>query len=212
VTRTGGAVSTFGSASSTTGSMAFTLPPGSNRLVAMVTLNSTSPRVTSVTWKPNPADPSQDQALTFLARQVSTGNKGAVEIWELANPNPGVSGSTVSHVLSANAKRIMGLHALAGVASVGTPVGAAVNGGAIGVTVASQPGGLVLDVLHGLNTTTSYTAGAGQTEHWDLMTTGIYSVRGCGSTEAGAPTVNMTWAVGQGTHLALLAVSYNPFP
>jgi hypothetical protein len=141
--------------------MAFTLPAGSNRLVAMVTLNSTPPRVTSVTWKPNPADPSQDQALTFLARQVSSGNKGAVEIWELANPNPSLSGSTVSHVLSANAKRVMGLHALAGVASVGTPVGTGVYANAIGVTVSSQPGGLVLDVVHGLHTTTNYTPGPG---------------------------------------------------
>ena len=61
---------------------------------------------------------------------------GAVEIWELANPTPGVAGAALSHTLSANAKRVMGVHALAGVGGHGTPVGAGVNSNAISVNVA----------------------------------------------------------------------------
>ncbi len=74
---------------------------------------------------------------------------GAVEIWELANPTPGVAGAELSHTLSASAKRVMGVHALAGVGSHGTPVGAGVNSNAIAVNVASQTGALVLDVIYG---------------------------------------------------------------
>jgi hypothetical protein len=210
VTRTGGTVSTFASATSTTGSVAFTLPPGSNRLVAMVSMYTTTVTVSSVTWKPDPGDPAQDQALTFVGRQTAPA-RGSVEIWTLANPTAGVAGSSVSHVLSASTKRIMGLHALAGAGTVGTPVGAAANGTAISVNVASQAGSLVLDVLYGENTTTSYTAGAGQTEHWDTNTTkSLNNLRGAGSEEAGAPMVTMSWTANKRTNMALLAVSFAP--
>jgi len=178
VARTGGTVSNFGSASSTAGSIAFSLPASSNALVAMVSLNSTSVTVTSMTWKPDPANPSQDQALTVVGRQVAPSG-GAVEIWALLNPHPSTTGSALAHTLSANAKRVMGVHALSGVGSVGAPVGAGASGNAIGVTVPSVTGGLVLDVVYGQNSTTSYTAGPGQTEHWDTNTTsGLSNLRG----------------------------------
>jgi hypothetical protein len=209
VTRTGGAVSAFSSAAGATGSMVFSLPSGSNRLVALLSVNGVSARATTVTWKPNPADPSQDQALTFVGRQTSSGSKGAVEIWELADPTPGVAGSAVSHVLSGSPARILGLHALAGVASVGAPVGAGAYTKPIQVTVGSTPGALVLDVLYGLNTTTSYTAGAGQDWWWNFSASGL---RGASSVEAGASSVVMSWTAGATTHLALLAVSFNPTP
>jgi hypothetical protein len=105
----------------------------------------------------------------------------------------------------------MGLHALAGVGSVGTPVGAAAGGTTIGVSVASAPGGLVLDVLYGDNSTTAYTAGAGQTEHWDTNTKkGLNNLRGCGSEEAGAPMVTMSWTSAKVANMAVLAVSFTP--
>ena len=210
MTRTGGTVSNFASASSSSGSVAFSLPAGSNRLVAMVSLASTTVTVSSVTWRPDPADPAQNQALTFVGRRTAPAN-GSVEIWELANPTPAGAGSTVSHVLSANVKRIMGIHALAGVGSVGTPVGAALNSTSVSVSVASQAGGLVLDVLYGTNSTTSYTAAAGQTERWDINTSGgTANLRGAGSQAAGAPSLTMRWTAGAGTNLALLAVGFNP--
>jgi hypothetical protein len=210
VTRTGGTVSTFASASSTTGSVAFTLPAGSNRLVAMVSISSTSTHLNSVTWRPTAGNPAQDQALTFVGRQTAPAG-GSVEVWTLANPTPTVSGSSVNHVLSASAKRIMGVHALAGAGGVGTPVGAAVNGTSISVNVASQAGGVVLDVLYGNNSTTSYTAGAGQTEHWDTNTTkSLDNLRGAGSGEAGAPMVTMSWTSAKVTNMAVLAVTFTP--
>jgi hypothetical protein len=210
VTRTGGTVSNFASASSTSGSVAFSLPPGSNRLVAMVSIGSTSTQLTSVTWRPDAGNPAQDQALTFVGRQTAPAG-GSVEIWTLANPTPTVSGSSVNHVLSANAKRVMGVHALAGAGGVGTPVGAATNSTSIGVNVASQAGGVVLGVLYGNNSTTSYTAGAGQTEHWDTNTTkSLDNLRGAGSEEAGAPMVTMSWTSAKVTNMAVLAVTFSP--
>ena len=69
----------------------------------------------------------------------------------------------------------------------------------------------MLDVIFGPNSTTAHTAGAGQTEHWDLNTTGgTNNLRGAGSSEAGAATTTMSWTSGSATHHALLAVSYNP--
>jgi hypothetical protein len=210
VTRTGGTVSNFASATSTTGSVAFTLPVGSNRLVAMVSMYFTTINVSSVTWKPDPADPSQDQAFTFVGRQTAP-SAGAVEVWTLANPTPGVAGSAIAHVLSASTKRVMGVHALSGVGSVGVPVGVGVNSTAISVNVASEPGGMVLDVVYGQNSTTSYTAGAGQTEHWDTNTVkSLNNLRGCGSGEAGAPMVTMSWTSAKTTNMAMLAVSFTP--
>jgi hypothetical protein len=212
VARTGGTVSNFGSASSNAGSIAFSLPAGSNALVAMVSLSSTSITATSMTWKPDPANPSQDQALTVVGRRVAPSG-GAVEIWAVLNPHPSTTGSALAHTLSGSAKRIMGVHALSGVGSVGTPVGAGLNAASIGVTVPSVSGALVLDVLYGQNSTTSYTAGPGQTEQWDTNTKkGVDNLNGAGSAEAGAASVAMTWTAAKGTNIALLGVSFNPVP
>jgi hypothetical protein len=212
VTRTGGTVSTFGSATSASGSLAFSLPPGSNALVAMVSMSSTSVTLTAVTWKPDPANPGADQALTFVGRQVAP-SAGAVEIWALLNPTPSQPGATLTHTLSGSVKRIMGVHALTGVATIGSPVGTGVNATSIGVTVPSVSGGLVLDVLYGQNSTTSYTAGAGQTERWDTNTVdGLGNLRGAGSEETGASSVGMTWTTPKQTRMGLLAVSFSPAP
>jgi hypothetical protein len=212
VTRTGGTVSTFGSANSSSGSLAFSLPAGSNALVAMLSLSSTSVTVSAMTWKPDPANPGADQALTFVGRQVAP-LAGAVEIWALLNPTPSQPGSTLSHTLSGSVKRIMGVHALSGVATIGTPVGTEANATSVGVTVPSVSGGLVLDVLFGQNSTTSYTAGAGQAERWDTNTSkGLGNLRGAGSEEAGATSVGMTWTAGKATRMGLMAASFNPAP
>ena len=163
-----------------------------------------------MTWKPIPGDPALDQALTFVGRQVASGN-GAVEIWELANPTPGVAGSSVTHTLSANAKRVMGVHALGGVGGRSAPVGSGVNSNSISVNVPSQPGALVLDVVFGYNSTTAHNAGAGQTQRWNLNTTGgTNNLRGTGSSEVGAASTTMSWTSSAATHHAILAVSYGP--
>ena len=136
VTRLGGTASAF-VLSNNAGSTSFSLPAGSDRLVAMISLHSTTTSVTSMTWKPDPGNPALNQPLTLVGRQLASAS-GAVEIWELANPTPGVAGAELSHTLSANAKRVMGVHALAGVGGHGTPVGAGINSNAISVNVPSQ--------------------------------------------------------------------------
>jgi hypothetical protein len=208
VTRLGGASSAFAT-SNNAGSMSFSLPAGTDRLVAMISLHSTTTSVSSMTWKPDPGNPSLDQPLILVGRQTASAS-GAVEIWELANPTPGVAGAALTHTLSANVKRVIGVHALAGVGGHGTPIGAGSNANAISVNVPSQPGALVLDVLYGQNSTTAHTAGAGQTLHWSLNVSGTNNLRGAGSSEAGAATTTMSWTSGAATNHALLAVSYNP--
>jgi hypothetical protein len=212
VTRLGGAASNFASVSSAVGSVPFNLPAGTDHLVVLVSLNSTTTQVTTVTWAPDPGNPSANQALTRLGRR-SASSGGSVEIWALASPTSGVAGSAVTHTLGANAKRVMGIHALNGVASVGSAVGTSLNGTAISVSVPSVSGGLVLDVLYGQNSTTAYTAGAGQTERWDTNTTsGTGNLRGAGSSEVGATSVTMSWTSNKKTNLALLSASFNPGP
>jgi hypothetical protein len=122
-----------------------------------------------------------------------------------------VTGSAVGHVLSGSTKRVMGLHALAGVGSVGTPVGASATATSLGVNVPSQAGGLVLDVLYGNNATQSYNAGSGQIQRWQSATTGgPIDMRGSGSSEGGAPSVTMSWTTAAATNLALMAISFIP--
>jgi hypothetical protein len=71
VTRLGGTASNFASASSSSGSLSYTLPTGANRLVAMVSLSSTTVTLSSVTWKPDPANPGLNQELTFVGRRTA---------------------------------------------------------------------------------------------------------------------------------------------
>ena len=149
----GGTSSAF-ALSNNAGSTSFSLPAGSDRLVAMISLHSTTTLVTSMTWKPDPANPALDQPLTRVGRQVASAS-GAVEIWELANPTRGRRRGPQPHP-GANTKRVLGVHALAGVGGRGAPVGAGVGGTAIAVNVASQPGALVLDVIYGQNSTTAH--------------------------------------------------------
>jgi subtilisin family serine protease len=210
VARLGGAASNFASAKGSAGSMSFSLPAGTDRLVAMISVSATSTTVSSMTWKPDPSNPALNQPLTRVGRQAASGN-GAVEIWELADPTPGVAGAALSHTLNASVKRVMGVHFLDGVGGHGTAVGSGVNGSVISVDVPSQTGALVLDVLFAHNSTLVHTTGAGQFEHWNTKTTGgVGNLLGAGSSEAGATTTTMSWTSGTGTNHALLAVSYNP--
>ena len=73
----GGAASTF--TSSNVGSMSFSLPAGTDRLVAMISVYTTSTTVSSMTWKPDPGNPSLNQSLTLVGRQTAS-SSGAVEI------------------------------------------------------------------------------------------------------------------------------------
>ena len=67
--------------------------------------------------------------------------------------------------------------------------------------------------LYGQNSTTSYTAGAGQTERWDTNTVdGPNNLRGAGSQETGVSSVAMTWTAGSKAKMALLGVSLSPAP
>ena len=208
VTRLGGTSSAF-ALSNNAGSISFSLPAGSDRLVAMISLHSTTTSVTSMTWKPDPGNPALNQPLTLVGRQVASAS-GAVEIWELANPTPGVAGAALSHTLSANVKRVMGVHAPG---RGGRPRDSRWRRHQrqrhLGQR-ALAAGALVLDVLYGQNSTTAHIAGAGQTMHWSLNASGTNNLRGAGSSEAGAATTTMSWTSGAATHHALLAVSYNP--
>ena len=163
-----------------------------------------------MTWKPDPGNPALNQPLTFVGRQVASAN-GAVEIWELANPTPGVAGAALSHTLSANAKRVIGVHALAGVGGHGTPVGAGSTATPSRSTCPRRP------APWSSTSSTARTAPPPTPPVPDRPSTGSLNttggtnnLRGAGSSEAGAATTTMSWTSGAATHHALLAVSYNP--
>lgn len=211
VTRTGGTSSNFASATTSPQSIAFTLPGGSDYLVAMVSIYIDGSDISALTWKPDSGNADADQAMSLIGKHIA-GNPGSVEIWGLANPTATVTGSVVQHSLDVASKRIMGIHSLSGVGSVGTFVGSNASGTGPSVAPASVVDGRVFDVLFVQNSTTSRTAHGSQTERWDTNTTGGLNNLGAGgSEEAGAAgTVTMSWTLGTSSNYTIGAVSFNP--
>ena len=85
VARTGGSSTNFAAATTQTQTFAFTLPGGTNYLVALFSIYVNNTVVNSVTWKPDSGNAGADQAMTLIGR-YDAGNPGSVEIWGLANP------------------------------------------------------------------------------------------------------------------------------
>jgi hypothetical protein len=206
VTRTGGTSSNLSSGTSSPVDVAFTLPGGTDYLLVCFSLGLAGGAISSVTWKPDSGDASKNQSLSLLARKDGTGD---VEMWGLKNPTATVTGSVVTHAHTGGAKRVMGIHALGGVLSAGTPASTTWNTTSGSVAPASESGALVFDVLYGQNSTGTYTGGS--TERWDTNTTGgLNNLRGCGQQATGAsPTVTMSWTT-PSTNCTQLAISFNP--
>jgi hypothetical protein len=137
------------------------------------------------------------------------------ELWSLLAPPQGTANVVVS-LTGSFSVRIVGaavtFFGVDQVAPLGTYVSAVGTSATASVTVTSGPGELVVDTV-AVNLSTGITVGAGQTQRWNGGTSAAATnVRGGGSTEAGAATVDMSWALGSPRTWAIGAVPLMPVP
>ena len=151
------------------------------------------------------------QSLTKIGA-IDNGTNVRVEMWYLVAPLTGTDTVTVTLAASATARFAAGAISLTNV-DQGTPIigGLTSNTGnddSPTVAVSSASGELVVDTLASMNDSEA-TAGAGQDRQWSPTTV---SVRGAGSTEPGAASVNMSWTLGTASQWAIGAIRVNWTP
>jgi hypothetical protein len=167
------------------------LDPNQNETVSSITYNGT--------------------AFTYVG-SATYSNDARAEIWRLVAPDIGTHDVVITFSDYLDYGAVAGVMTFTGVnqtTPLGTFVGA--NGSSAGpatVDVSSATNELVFDTVS-CETCTSLTVGAGQTERWNLSQSGLYAM-GAGSTEPGAATVTMSWALGSADYWAIGAVPIKP--
>lgn len=151
-------------------------------------------------------------ALTHIGAQTNPGDNNRIELWYLLSPPSGTANIEVT--LSAGANIIAGAISYSGVDQF-TPLGPFIpNSGRSTlptVTVNSATGEIVFSTVSVEGQAGVITAGAGQTEQWNLATgAGGGDVIGSGSTETGAASVTMTWSYGSDRDWTIGAVAIKP--
>lgn len=182
---------------------------GDNRiLIVGVSINQSNQKesVSSITFN--------GRGLTSIGAAVRN-NDLQTELWYLLAPETGTYNILVT--LTRAARFVAGAISLNGVdqnTPLGTFAGTSGNGNTPSVTVSSEEGGLVVDMMGFATSSYTATAGAGQTQQWaEVTTNGTASnnVRGYSSTEAGAASVTMSWTISTGTKWAISAVPVIPY-
>ena len=211
VTRLGGAASNFASASSSAGSMSFSLPAGTDRLVAMISVYTTSTTVTSMTWKPDPGNPSLDQPLTSRRPPDRVGQRGGRD---LGAGRPDAGGRRRGAEPHPERRLPSGCWACMpwpGWAATGPRSAPAPTAPASRSTCRRSPAPWCSTSSSAPTAPPPTAPVPARPSSWDTNTSGgTKNLRGAGSAEAGAATTTMSWTSGAATHHALLAVSYNP--
>ncbi|WP_372899178.1 DUF4347 domain-containing protein, partial [Stieleria sp.] len=139
--------------------------------------------------------------------------KSRVEIWSLVAPDVGTHNLVVNFSGTSHDGATIGVMTFTDVDQT-TPVGAFVGdqgtSGTPSVTVSSTDDDLVFGVV-GVGDTSDwdFTAGAGQTEHWDLFSS---RANGSGTTENGAASVVTSWTYASSNTWAAGAVSIKAAP
>ncbi|MBN1570660.1 MAG: hypothetical protein JXA73_22645 [Acidobacteria bacterium] len=178
---------------------------GSNRLllVGVSITKSSGQYVTSVTYG--------GTALTAIGTaEYGTTTGVRVELWQLLAPTTGTANVVVN--MSAAARFVAGAELLIGVDQdypLGTYQGNNGNSSSPSVTVSSNAGELVVDMVGHLYRYTSLTVDSSQAEWWrDNTTSGTDSenTRGASSTKDGAGTVTMSWSLSRNRNWAIVAV------
>ncbi len=181
---------------------------GSNTLLLVaVSLNQSSAKesVSTITFN--------GKALTKIG-EAARNNEVQTEIWYRLAPDAGTYNVLVT--LTAAASFVAGAITLNGVdqtTPLGTYFGTSGNGTSASATVSSESDGLVVDILGYASSTPTSTVGAGQTQQWAQVTTNgnaTTNVRGYSSTEAGASSVAMSWAISPGIKWAFSAIPIVP--
>src|SRR5262249_26044223 len=140
-------------------------------------------------------------------QQVTTlQNTGWAALYRLTNPTSGTA--NVVATISGNDNFVVGAVSFINV-DQGAPLGAAVTASGTSttasVTVPSRTGDAVLDVL--VTQSTTLAADTSQAEQWNIL----QSVKGGGSTKAGASSVTMSWTT-QSKQFAQIGVSVRHAP
>lgn len=138
-------------------------------------------------------------------RHDNPGSDVRTELWVLVAPDQGTH--SVDLVVDNSTTIEAGATTWTGVAAVGNNAGASGWGTPASVDLASSSGEVVVDVVGTQNAGATVTAGEGQTERWnEVGTAGV----GAASSEPGAPTVTMSWALGMEESWAISAVALLP--
>ena len=153
-------------------------------------------------------------AALSLVDSVAEADDARVEIWSLVAPDTGTHDVVITFSAQLTRSAVAGVTTFTGVHQT-TPLGtfASANApnpspGPATVNVSSATNELVFDTV-ACETCTSLTVGGGQTQRWNLSEE-MSSAMGAGSTEPGAATVTMSWALGSGDHWAIGAVPIKP--
>lgn len=161
---------------------------GANRLlcVGVAIYNGNGTEVTGVTYN-GVAMTSAGSVLGSAADEVT--------IWYLVAPATGSNNVVVSfdNAVSGAVAGAINFTNVHQTTPTGSFVSATGTSTAPSVNASSESGGMVLDVL-GVAPSKTATVGAGQTERWNVATSGNVE-RGCGSTEPGAASVTMSWSL-----------------
>jgi hypothetical protein len=154
------------------------------------------------------------RAFTLIGTATRSG-QSRVELWYQVAPDTGTH--AVQVLLNTAARFVAGATSYNMVDQT-TPLGAFAgangNSKAASVNVTSEPGDLVVDIMGYDDSSTYETIGAGQTLQWtDTTSNGSATLNavGASSTEGGATTVTMSWALRFKENWAIGAVSLKPF-
>jgi prepilin-type N-terminal cleavage/methylation domain-containing protein len=189
----------------TTMTVAHTTGSGSDRLmlVAISYNNNDDETVTGVTYN--------GTALTQVGER-NNGNDAQVYIYILVAPDTGTHNVVINFSSALDEGAIAGVMTFTGVDQT-TPLGTFAS--AVGndstpatVSISSASGELVFGVVS--SEYEALTASSGQDERWNMSISGA-GTNGAGGTDAGAPTVTMSWSLDPSyNHWAIGGVSIKP--
>jgi len=171
-----------------------------NRLLVVGISVDADHNATGVTYDGN--------ALAFLGGQTDGPNKSRVELWYLVAPPTGTADVEVSFADAIDDAVVAGAtswRAIHQSTPFGTAVFASGDSATASATVSSATSEIVVDVVSA--DATSVSVGGGQSEHWNANPD---KIGGGGSSEAGAASVTMSWAVSGGADWAIGAVPLKP--
>lgn len=153
-------------------------------------------------------------ALTELVATDITGGNGACEIYGIVAPDTGTNDLVITYNNGGdgNIGHVISLTGVDQSTPIGTGVSAAGTGTTITVNVSSASGELVVDiaVADADGSSRTLTVGADQTQRSNLQTTNLGGIVSAMSTEPGAGTVTMSWAVSASLNWATVAVPVKP--
>jgi hypothetical protein len=198
--------STFSASNASSLTWSHTVGAGFNRILVVGTSAAGLTSVSSVTYGA--------AALTRI-NATSSSSSETTEMWYLLAPPAGTANIVVT--FSGSDSVAAGSVSFTGVSQstpLGTSASASGAGGTPSVTVASATNQVVIDTITDYADKSSLTAGASQTQRWNVTSGagGKTDVISGGSTKAGAASTTMSWTIGAAKAWSQVAVPLIPAP